>query len=111
MMQDIFMAGFGGQGILLAGNLLAYTAIEADLNASFFPAYGVEKRGGAANCTVVLSNGDVGSPVVGNPSTLLAFNPLSFFPSTAASKSPTSATRPPRRVLPLLPHPSTVVAW
>ena len=78
MMQDVFMAGFGGQGILLAGNLLAYTAIEADLNASFFPAYGVEKRGGAANCTIVLSDGDVGSPVIGNPSTLLVFNPLSF---------------------------------
>ena len=83
MIQDVFMAGFGGQGILLAGNLLAYTAIEAGLNASFFPAYGVEKRGGAANCTVVLSDGDVGSPVVGNPSILMAFNPLSaekFYP-------------------------------
>ncbi len=78
MMQDVFMAGFGGQGILLAGNLLAYTAIEAGLNASFFPAYGVEKRGGAANCTIVLADGDVGSPVIGSPSTLLAFNPLSF---------------------------------
>lgn len=77
MMQDVFMAGFGGQGILLAGNLLAYTAIQAGLNASFFPAYGVEKRGGAANCTVVLTDGDTGSPVVGNPSTLLSFNPLS----------------------------------
>lgn len=77
MIQDVFMAGFGGQGILLAGNLLAYSAIESGLNASFFPAYGVEKRGGAANCTVVLSDGDVGSPVVGNPSILLAFNPLS----------------------------------
>jgi 2-oxoglutarate ferredoxin oxidoreductase subunit gamma len=76
MIQDIFMAGFGGQGVLLTGNLLAYTAIEAGLNASFFPAYGVEKRGGAANCTVVISDGDIGSPVIGNPSTLLVFNPL-----------------------------------
>lgn len=83
MMQDVFMGGFGGQGVLLAGNLLAYTAIEAGLNASFFPAYGVEKRGGAANCTVVISDDDVGSPVVGNPSILLAFNLLSaekFYP-------------------------------
>ena len=83
MMQDVFMAGFGGQGILLTGNLLAYTAIEAGLNASFFPAYGVEKRGGAANCTVVITDGDIGSPVVGNPSILLAFNPLAvqkFYP-------------------------------
>ena len=84
MMQDVFMSGFGGQGVLLAGNLLAYTAIEAGLNASFFPAYGVEKRGGAANCTVIISDADVGSPVVGNPSTLLAFNLLSaekFYPN------------------------------
>ena len=87
MMQDVFMAGFGGQGILLAGNLLAYTAIEAGLNASFFPAYGVEKRGGAANCTVVLSDVDVGSPVVGSPSVLLAFNPLAaqkFYPQVTS---------------------------
>jgi 2-oxoglutarate ferredoxin oxidoreductase subunit gamma len=83
MIQDVFMAGFGGQGILLTGNLLAYTAIESGFNASFFPAYGVEKRGGAANCTVVISDGDVGSPIVGSPSTLLAFNPMAvekFYP-------------------------------
>jgi 2-oxoglutarate ferredoxin oxidoreductase subunit gamma len=83
MTTDVFMAGFGGQGILLAGNLLAYAAIEQGLNASFFPAYGVEKRGGAANCTVIVTDGDVGSPVVGNPGQVLLFNQLSldkFYP-------------------------------
>jgi len=78
MIHDVFMAGFGGQGILLAGNLLAYAAIDQGLNASFFPAYGVEKRGGAANCTVIVTDGDVGSPVVGEPGKVLLFNQLSL---------------------------------
>lgn len=77
MTTDVFMSGFGGQGILLAGNLLAYAAIEQGLNASFFPAYGVEKRGGAANCTVIVTDGEVGSPVVGAPGQVLLFNQLS----------------------------------
>jgi 2-oxoglutarate ferredoxin oxidoreductase subunit gamma len=51
MKYDLFMAGFGGQGVLLAGNLLSYAAINEGKNVSFFPAYGVEKRGGAAMCS------------------------------------------------------------
>jgi len=87
MMQDVFMAGFGGQGILLAGNLLAYAAIAQGLNASFFPAYGVEKRGGAANCTVIITDDEVGSPVVGEPGKVLLFNQLSadkYYPRVKA---------------------------
>lgn len=83
MTTNLFMAGFGGQGVLLAGNLLAYAAIEMGLNASFFPAYGVEKRGGTANCTLVISTETIGSPVIGNPEALLAFNPQAmtqYFP-------------------------------
>ena len=78
MYFDVFMAGFGGQGILLIGNLLAYAAIREGKNASFFPAYGVEKRGGAATCTVVITDGEVESPVVGRPGAALLFNPLSM---------------------------------
>jgi len=78
MNHDVFMAGFGGQGILLIGNLLAYAAINEGKNASYFPAYGVEKRGGAATCTVVISDGEVGSPVVGNPGAALILNQLSM---------------------------------
>jgi 2-oxoglutarate ferredoxin oxidoreductase subunit gamma len=72
------MAGFGGQGILLIGNLLAYAAIREGKNASFFPAYGVEKRGGAATCTVVVSDGEVGSPIIGRPGAALLLNQLSM---------------------------------
>jgi len=67
MRNDLFIAGYGGQGVLLAGNLLSYAAIHEGLNVSFFPSYGVEKRGGAAMCTLVFSDGDTGSPVVGRP--------------------------------------------
>jgi 2-oxoglutarate ferredoxin oxidoreductase subunit gamma len=51
---DIIMAGFGGQGILMIGNLLALAAMEEGKNVTYFPAYGVEMRGGTANCTVVM---------------------------------------------------------
>jgi len=78
MRHDLFISGFGGQGVLLAGNLLSYAAINEGRNVSFFPAYGVEKRGGAAMCTVVIADGEVGSPVIGNPTTLIALNQLSL---------------------------------
>jgi 2-oxoglutarate ferredoxin oxidoreductase subunit gamma len=78
MTHDVFMAGFGGQGILLIGNLLAYAGIMEGKNVSYFPAYGVEKRGGAATCTVVVSDEEVGSPVVGRPGAALILNPLSM---------------------------------
>lgn len=74
----MFMAGFGGQGVLLAGTLLSHAAIIEGKNVSFLPSYGVEKRGGAACCTVVISDGDVGSPVVGNPSVGVFLNQLSL---------------------------------
>ncbi len=78
MRHDVFIAGYGGQGVLLAGNLLSYAAIHEGMNVSFFPAYGVEKRGGSAMCTVVFSDGDTGSPVVGHPSVAVILNQLSF---------------------------------
>jgi 2-oxoglutarate ferredoxin oxidoreductase subunit gamma len=78
MRHDVFIAGYGGQGVLLAGNLLSYAAIHEGMNVSFFPAYGVEKRGGSAMCTVVFADEDTGSPVVGHPSVSLLLNQLSF---------------------------------
>lgn len=78
MRHDVFIAGFGGQGVLLAGNLLSYAAIIEGKNVSFFPAYGVEKRGGAAMCTVVIADGNVGSPVVGAPSVVIVLNQTSL---------------------------------
>lgn len=78
MRYDVFIAGYGGQGVLLAGNVISYAAIIEGNNVSFFPAYGVEKRGGSAMCTVVFADGDTGSPVVGNPSVSVLLNQLSF---------------------------------
>ncbi|HEY3308434.1 MAG TPA: 2-oxoacid:acceptor oxidoreductase family protein [Desulfuromonadaceae bacterium] len=78
MRHDVFIAGYGGQGVLLAGNLLSYAAIHEGKNVSFLPAYGVEKRGGSAMCTVVFADGDTGSPVVGSPSVSVILNQLSF---------------------------------
>ena len=78
MRHDVFIAGYGGQGVLLAGNLLSYAAIHEGNDVSFFPAYGVEKRGGSAMCTIVFAEGDTGSPVVGHPSVALILNQLSF---------------------------------
>ncbi|KIH76805.1 2-oxoglutarate ferredoxin oxidoreductase subunit gamma [Geoalkalibacter ferrihydriticus] len=78
MNLDVFIAGFGGQGVLLLGNLLACAAIREGKNVSYFPAYGVEKRGGAATCTVVISAEEVGSPVVGRPQAAILLNQLSL---------------------------------
>jgi 2-oxoglutarate ferredoxin oxidoreductase subunit gamma len=68
--SDIIMAGFGGQGILMIGNLLALTAMEEGKHVTYFPAYGVEMRGGTANCTVVVSDEEI----VGRPKGLLIMN-------------------------------------
>lgn len=78
MRHDLFISGYGGQGVLLAGNVISYAALHEGNNVSFLPAYGVEKRGGAAMCTIVFSNEDTGSPVVGEPSVALLLNQLSF---------------------------------
>jgi 2-oxoglutarate ferredoxin oxidoreductase subunit gamma len=78
MTYDVFMTGFGGQGILIIGNLLAYAGILEGKHVSYFPSYGVEKRGGAANCTVVVSDEEVGSPVIGAPSAGIILNQASF---------------------------------
>jgi 2-oxoglutarate ferredoxin oxidoreductase subunit gamma len=68
------MAGFGGQGILMIGNLLALAAMEEGKNVTYLPSYGVEMRGGTANCTVVISDEEIGSPVVLKPASLVIMN-------------------------------------
>lgn len=74
MREEILFAGFGGQGIMLMGQLLAYGAIHQDLEVTFFPAYGPEMRGGTANCTVILSDRPIGSPVQDFFTTVVALN-------------------------------------
>lgn len=74
MTTDVVMAGFGGQGILMIGNLLSLAAMEEGRHVTYFPAYGVEMRGGTANCTVVISDEEIGSPVVGSPKACVIMN-------------------------------------
>ncbi len=64
MTEQIILAGFGGQGVLLAGQILAYAGLSEGKNVSWLPSYGPEMRGGTANCNVVVSDDEVGSPVV-----------------------------------------------
>jgi len=68
------MSGFGGQGIISGGIMLAYAGMIEDKHVTFFPAYGAEMRGGTANCSVVVSSDPVASPVVGAPDTLMIMN-------------------------------------
>ena len=71
---DLIISGFGGQGVLVIGNLLAYTAMKEGRHVTYLPTYGVEVRGGTANCTVVISSGEIGSPVVGRPHGAIVMN-------------------------------------
>lgn len=74
MYHDVIISGFGGQGILLIGNLLAYAAMSEGRYVTYLPAYGVEMRGGTANCTIVISSRPIGSPVVGSPTSTIIMN-------------------------------------
>ena len=71
---QILIAGFGGQGVLFAGKFLAYKGLVQDMQVSWLPSYGPEMRGGTANCSVVLSDTPVGSPIITNPDVLVAMN-------------------------------------
>ena len=71
---QILFAGFGGQGVLFAGKFLAYKGLMEDLQVSWLPSYGPEMRGGTANCSVVLSDSPVGSPIITTPDVLVAMN-------------------------------------
>lgn len=72
--RDVIMAGFGGQGVMLMGNLLAQAGMESGLEVSFIPVYGAEMRGGTANCTVVLDEHPIGAPLVRTPLSTIILN-------------------------------------
>ncbi len=76
--KNILIAGFGGQGVLFAGKFLAYAGLLLDQQVSWLPSYGPEMRGGTANCSVILSDTPVGSPIVSAPDMLIAMNLPSF---------------------------------
>jgi 2-oxoglutarate ferredoxin oxidoreductase subunit gamma len=71
---QLVISGFGGQGALFAGTLLAYTAMENGRQVTWIPSYGPEMRGGTAHCTVIVSDEEIGSPVVRNPSAAIVMN-------------------------------------
>jgi 2-oxoglutarate ferredoxin oxidoreductase subunit gamma len=74
METKIILAGSGGQGIMFMGKILAEAAMSEGKNVTYLPAYGAEVRGGTANCTVIISDEDIGSPYAATPDILLAMN-------------------------------------
>ncbi|MFC1799349.1 2-oxoacid:acceptor oxidoreductase family protein [Candidatus Eisenbacteria bacterium] len=74
MTTKVIMAGFGGQGVVLMGTLLSYSAMVEGKHTTFFPSYGAEMRGGTANCSVVVSDDEIASPVVNRPDCIVAMN-------------------------------------
>lgn len=75
---EVLWAGFGGQGVMVAGQLLAYTGIKEGKNVVWLPSYGPEMRGGTAYCMVVISEARIGSPIISNPQAACVFNRPSF---------------------------------
>ena len=71
---NILFAGFGGQGILFSGKVIAYAGLMEGKEISWLPSYGPEMRGGTANCSVCISDEPIGSPLVVNPDVLIAMN-------------------------------------
>ena len=78
MQTEMILAGFGGQGILFAGQLIAYAAMDYGKVVTWIPSYGPEMRGGTANCTVIIADEEIGAPTVRNPRAALVFNLPSF---------------------------------
>lgn len=78
METSIIIAGFGGQGVLFAGQLLAYAGMDAGRHVTWIPSYGPEMRGGTANCTVIISDHPIGAPLVARPDVAIVFNEPSF---------------------------------
>ncbi len=74
MQEEIIISGFGGQGALFAGQLLAYTALDEGREVTWIPSYGPEMRGGTAHCTVIIGDEPIGSPIVRQPSIAIVMN-------------------------------------
>ena len=74
MQTEIVIAGFGGQGVLFAGQVLAYAAMDNDMEVTWIPSYGPEMRGGTANCTVIIADEEIGSPLVLYPKAVIVLN-------------------------------------
>jgi len=118
MQSEIVVSGFGGQGALFAGQLLAYAALDAGMHTTWFPSYGPEMRGGTAHCTTILSDAPIGSPVVRNPRAAIVLNqpsleryePLVRAGGVLVVNSSIVASRPKRRDLQALMVPGDALA-
>lgn len=87
-MQEVIMSGFGGQGVMLMGQLLTYAGMIEGKEVSWIPSYGPEMRGGTANCSVIISEDQIGAPIVSEPTAVVAMNLPSidkFAPSIQAN--------------------------
>jgi 2-oxoglutarate ferredoxin oxidoreductase subunit gamma len=78
MHEEVLISGFGGQGALFAGQLLAYTGMDEGWHVTWIPSYGPEMRGGTAHCIVIISEDDIGSPIIRQPSVCIVMNPPSM---------------------------------
>jgi len=88
---ELIVSGFGGQGVLFAGNLIALASMTANYNVTYLPVYGPEMRGGTCNCTVIISDKNIASPLVSRPSFLIIMNYPSFVRFIPALKKGGSA--------------------
>jgi len=97
MQKEIIIAGFGGQGVLFGGQVVAYAAMDAGKEVTWIPSYGPEMRGGTANCTVVISDEEIGSPLVEFPPAMIALRARRTPPRCAVAArrpEPGRATHP-----------------
>jgi 2-oxoglutarate ferredoxin oxidoreductase subunit gamma len=86
--EEVIIAGFGGQGIILAGKLLAQTAMAGGKEVTFMPAYGAEMRGGTANSMIIISDEPIATPTVSRPDSLIVMNKASMHKFASRLKSP-----------------------
>jgi 2-oxoglutarate ferredoxin oxidoreductase subunit gamma len=78
MHEEVIISGFGGQGALFAGQLLTYTGMDEGWHVTWIPSYGPEMRGGTAHCIVIISDDDIGSPIIRQPTIAIVMNPPSM---------------------------------
>ena len=85
--ERIIVAGFGGQGVMLAGKIIVHAGLSAGLNVTYIPSYGAEVRGGTAHCHVIVSEGEIASPIIVQPDACLVMNSPSLFKFTDRVRS------------------------
>jgi 2-oxoglutarate ferredoxin oxidoreductase subunit gamma len=78
MHEEVIVSGFGGQGALFAGQLLAYTGMDEGWHVTWIPSYGPEMRGGTAHCIIIISDDAIGSPIIRQPTACIVMNPASM---------------------------------